>query len=446
MKYNWNTRYRERIIALCFLSSWYSRFGLAIIRPEYFETDEEQEVVKFLIAFYKSYRRPPEEDEILAEFHDYPEAQDLIENVMEYLDEDLTYPADMAVQFAKEQAMKLAILDSVQDIEKGKLSSIIDRVKAALAVGRDLTELGIDIKNITEWLPEDDETEKITTGIPLLDAKLQGGLARKEYGVVMAATNVGKTQLLVNFGFGALNPLVKANVVHISLEMSAKLIARRYGARIVGAFFQPDEKLSDYVADFRHMHKLRVYGQLRIRSWPSGMATLNDIRSYLDMLITTGFHPDLLIIDYPDIMHHERIGEHRHNISNTSVQIRGLADTYDIAIWGASQTNRSALNSEIVDLDAIAEDYGKVQIADVVLPISQTRQEYEDGLLRIYGGKVRNGPKHWQIRCEQYLEGHAVLGLEEITMKDLLEERRNRREEKDILGKLKDRKDSKAVV
>lgn len=440
-KYKWNEQYRERILALCFLPSWYSKFGTTVIKPEYFETDEEQEIAKFLVAFYKTYKRPPEADEILAEFHDSSDAQELIESILEFLDnDDLTYAADMAVQFAKEQAIKLAILDSVKDIEKGILSKTIARMEEALAVGQDLTELGMDILDTDAWLFHELNTEKIPTGIPLLDAKLNGGLAKKEYGVVMGDTNVGKSMALINFGFGALNPISKANVVHITLEMAEEWVAQRYGARISDNYLQPDDDLEDYKIEFCKMAKLRVHGKLRIKSWPSGMATVSNIRNYLDRLILRGFYPDLLLVDYPDIMKHEKVGELRHNISNTSVQLRGMADVYNVAIWGASQTHRIARSAELVDLDDIAEDYGKVRIADVVLAIAQTKEEYEEELLRIFAAKVRNGPKHWQIRCEQYAEGHAILGLEVITMKDLADERKKRKEEASILGKLKDRK------
>lgn len=440
-KYEWNRQFRARIIALCFLSSWYAKYGTSIIKPEYFETETEQAIVSFLNTFYQAYKRPPDLDEIAAEFVHDQDAVELVEQAFELAeDEDeLLYAQDRALQFAKEQAMKIAILQSVEDIEHGILSTAVNRVKKALAVGTDLTDLGLDFKNDFSWLLDAElEDNKIPTAIYHLDQALDGGMSKGEYGVVLGSTNVGKTQMLINIGFGALSRVGKQNVVHITLEMSAKKIALRYAARVNNYFFDPTQDTYDsYIQDFHYMSHLRTYGDLRIKQYPTRYATIHDIDNYLDRLEAIGWHTDVLIVDYPDIMRHENVGEYRHNISHTSEQLRRMAVERNILIWGASQANRSALNKELVDLDNIAEDYGKVQIADVVLAVSQTKVEYEAGMLRVFGAKVRDGKKHWVVVCEQDNVAHSILSRELKSVVSKKEEQDDMSEQKRKLLALK---------
>lgn len=440
--YVWNSSFRERVIALCLMPDWYSRFGTSVIKPEFFETEAEERVVKFLNDFHAKYRRVPYDDELASGFDTLPNssAQEqslkssvfaLINRVLDLTEEDLSYAEDRAITFAQEQAMKLAILQSVEDIQSGDLARPKQRVTEALQVGMDLSDLGILLKeNPRDWLVDFND-ERIQTGVEHLDIVMDGGLSRGEYGVILAASNVGKTMTLVNFGFGAAGIAQRANVTHVTLEMKAKKIARRYAARITNRFlkYQTYSDLDDYVIDFEHMGKLRTPGSIRIKEWPSGTCRIEDLHAYLDRLEASGYKTDLLIIDYPDIMRHRQVGEFRHNLSNTTTELRAMADERDIVVWGASQANRSALNREIVDLDTIAEDFGKVAIADVVVALCQTKEEYGDNLMRFFGAKVRDGAKGWIIRCLIYPKAHAIVSEEILSASDMNTIRREREDE-----------------
>jgi hypothetical protein len=401
--------------------------------------EEEQAIVGFILDFYQAYNRPPDQDELLSEFPTDEIARKIIISVYDRIDEDeeLDFAEERAITFAKQQAAKIATLDSIKDIERGTLSNIIPRFEKALEVGQDLTNLGLDFKAIESWLELEEETEKLTTGIPLLDDSLDGGLGRGEYGIVLAATNVGKTMMLVNIGFGAMDALGRHNVTHVTLEMNAKAIARRYAARTVDQFFNVHtDSVVKYIEDFKYMAHMRLFGQLRIKGWPSGQASVADIKTYVNRLEMNGFPTDVLIVDYPEIMRHANMGELRHNISNTTIQLRGLADGKKLALWGAAQTNRGGLNTEIVDLGDVSEDYGQMKHSDVVIAMSQTKDELREGLLRIYGAKCRSSSKGWQIRCKQHHEGHAIIGIDMIDMSDFERERVERAEQEEAMLKL----------
>lgn len=438
--YEYGPVFRERICALTLIPDWFARYG-TIISPKYFETEEERKFIKFTKNYYDQYQATPEHDEAGVHFNGDLEMPEFLDEVYDIAESgNLKFATDEIITFAKQQAMKLAILQSVDDLKSGDLAKPLTRVEEAQLVGKDMTDLGIDLKEPDDWLYHDPLGEVIPTGIQHLDEQF-GGISRGEYGLIVTTQGVGKTMTLINIGCGAASITSRCNVVHITLEMSAKKIMRRYAARITGRFLTKDDDQDEYRKEFDQFSKMKIRGNIKVKGWPSGIATLQDIQSYLTMLEYTGYHIDLLIIDYPDLMRHEKVGEYRHQLSNTTVGIRGMAGTRNIAIWGASQATRSAINAELVDLDHIAEDISKVATADVVITGSQTKEEYNEGLIRYYAAKIREGPKNWVVRCKQDHKAHAITSIDVMSVSEMLEEKRKRKDDmkndRDIKDRLK---------
>lgn len=440
--YAWNKTFRERIIALCFIPEWFTRYGNTVVIPEYFATEEEQMLVEFLLSYHKTYNRLPDDDEIMAEFADNAIISKLVDNVFELLDDEdnLDYAESMAIQFAQEQAAKIAVLECMDDIERGILSSLRPRIESALRVGQDLSDVGISVRDDAHiYLVEDPLDDIIPTGIYHLDLALNGGLARAEFGYVMGPSNVGKTYTLVNFGMGAASRLSRKPicVTHLTFEVSAEKAAARYAARITGRGYEPiRESLDEYLIDFERMGNLRLNGKIRIKHWPAGTCGMDDVKRYLDKLSMLDYNTDLLIVDYPDLMMHERIGEFRHNLAHTATQLSGLVSDRNMAGWGAAQSTRTSYFNEIVDLSDVAEDINKVRTADVVLTLNQSKEEYDLKQLRIFGAKNREGAKYWIIYCSQLVDSHSLESYDVMTWNDYLqaeseEKERRKREAKE---------------
>ena len=49
------------------------------------------------------------------------------------------------------------------------------------------------------------------------------------------------------------------------------------------------------------------------------------------------------------------------------IDLRGMSGELGIPIWTASQTNRSAIDSEVIETDKIADSYAKVMNADFIM-------------------------------------------------------------------------------
>lgn len=424
-KYEWNRDFRARIMALCLDPEWYAKYGTSLVRPEYFETDIEIATTSSIIDFYKKYDRMPDDDELVSILEgldlDSDDIAGTVTNLYYLAEEgDLDFAADQAVQFAKEQAMKIAILDSVKDIQKGVLSKPLERVAQAQMVGTNLKDLGLDLKTNKQWMLEESEGDKIHTGIYHLDMMLEGGLGRGELGIVMAATNVGKTMALVNIGCGAAGLLERRNVVHITLELNEKKVAKRYAARTVFRWILREDNPDEYLIAFEDAIKHRLPGRIRIKSWPPGVATAADIEAYLDRLKILGEPCDVLIVDYPDEMK-MKDGEYRFVIADVFRELRAIGVKWNVVVWAATQAGRQALSKELVTLGDIAESYQKATVSDVILAMCQTQSEQEEGLMRFYAAKVRDGDKGWMVKCHIDPDSHAIISEKVMSVSELKE-------------------------
>ena len=101
----------------------------------------------------------------------------------------------------------------------------------------------------------------------------------------------------------------------------------------------------------------------------------------------------MVLVDYADLLRPTRSSsEKRHELEETYEGLRGLAQTYEIPIWTASQTNRSGLNAEVITMEAISEAFNKCFVADFIFSLSRTVQDKQANKGRLFIAKNRNGP------------------------------------------------------
>jgi hypothetical protein len=119
------------------------------------------------------------------------------------------------------------------------------------------------------------------------------------------------------------------------------------------------------------------------------------LAAHIDRCVMQGFNPDLVIVDYADLL--KGVGS-RHAVRNDIMlgniyeDLRGMAGTYQIPVYTASQANRSALEDDIIEADKIAESYSKVMVADFVVSLSRKMTDKISGTGRWHVIKNRFGP------------------------------------------------------
>lgn len=205
--------------------------------------------------------------------------------------------------------------------------------------------------------------------------------------------NSGKSMMLVNIAANALS--VGYNVIYYTLELAEHKIGLRFDANFseIG-----QSEVVFHKESVREIVGKKCKGKLYIKSYPPRVATTNVFKSHIRQLNNQkGFKPDLIIIDYADIMGEvmtnvRRGGESAYE-SQGSVyeQIRAFSAEVGCPVWTASQATRAAASERILNAEHIAESFRKMHTADVAIGLSRTPEDKVDGTGRITLIKNRLG-------------------------------------------------------
>jgi replicative DNA helicase len=164
-------------------------------------------------------------------------------------------------------------------------------------------------------------------------------------------------------------------------------VGRRYDACFteipVGDIMDNKDQVKD------RLDKLR--GGLYIREYPAGQATVNTIHAHLEKCIQQNIEPDLIIVDYADLLTSKSSKEKRDKLDDIYTSLRGLASEMKLPIWTASQVNRSGAREEIIQGDRMAESYSKMMITDFAMSLSRSAEDKENGTGRWHIMKNRYG-------------------------------------------------------
>ena len=303
------------------------------------------------------------------------------------LPEGSDFIKDTALDFCKKQKLKEALIKSVELIKSSSFDEVSKVIDNALKLGSDNT-LGYDYLADFEARFIKKSRDPITTGWQDVDDISKGGLGKGELGVVVAPTGAGKSMVLVHLGAQALK--AGKNVLHYTLELADTVVGGRYDAAITGvelknlAVFK--EKIYDEIRD--------IEGKLIIKEYPTRSASIQTIKNHIEKLKRRDFSPDMIIVDYGDLIRPEKGGkdEKRHQLETIYEELRGIAQICECPVWTASQTNRSGINAEVITMESISEAFNKCFVADFIFTVSRTVEDKNTNQGRIFVAKNRNGP------------------------------------------------------
>ena len=378
---------------------------MPMVRDEYFEFPSHQKMFAVIIQFFLNYKKLPTDDQLLEEtkkvmasnelFGDYRDELEAINNLDEKSIDNQEYYLDLVEEFAKEQAVKDAILKSVDHLKKKNFGAIEDEVRSAFSVNRNV-DLGTNyfsgIKERWERLNSQQLVPKFRTPFETLNEALDGGLAHKEMAMVVAPPGVGKSLFLANQA--ARSVLDGHNVLYVSLEMAEDRVAQRLDS--IFTRIQQSE-LSNRVEDIQERLEIiskqwEDRGKLMVKEFPTKRLSVTGLRAFLNQLKNyEDFTPDVLIIDYLELMKTDKEMAEYQGQERLAQELRGVASEYGCLVWTATQTNREGKKVNIITDAELADSYGKIRVCDLVFSINQTEQEFDKGAARLYLMKSRNG-------------------------------------------------------
>ena len=348
-----------------------------VLKEEYFTSEAHKTVWLEIRKLFNKYNAPPTYDTLKTEISQYPEGELKESTINVLLDietkvnrQEIEYAIDKSLEFCKNQSMKGAILQSVELLKEGKFEEIQKTIEDSLKISTE-QDLGADYFDSFKSRQQVHARACIPTGFPLLDQNnvLDGGLAHGELGVVMAPTGGGKSFFLVNLGYGAL--AAGKNVIHYSFELSETHVGNRYDSRITGI---PTKELRSRMTEAENELTRFNGGQLFIKEYPPKVATINTIKFHMGRLLSNGFEPDLIIIDYGDLMKSRRgYDQKRFELESIFEDLRALSMEMKLPIWTATQSNRDGFNDDIITIDKVGEAINKAMVVDFFGTFSQRK-------------------------------------------------------------------------
>jgi replicative DNA helicase len=299
--------------------------------------------------------------------------------------EDTDYIIETSLDFCRKQKLKEAMLKSVKLLKTSSFDEISQVINEALKLGSD-SNFGHDYLKDFEQRFLFKARNPTPTGWPEIDTITHQGLGEGELGVVIAPTGAGKSMALVHLGAEALK--AGKNVVYYTLELADTVVGSRFDSCITNV---PLNDLSSFKEEIYEKVQM-LTGKLIVKEYPTKSASVNTLKNHVEKLINRGFKPDLILVDYGDLLRPiTTLKEKRHELETIYEQLRALAQIHNCCVWTASQTNRSGLNAEVITMESISEAFNKCFVADFIFSISRTAEDKLSNSGRIFIAKNRNG-------------------------------------------------------
>ena len=232
------------------------------------------------------------------------------------------------------------------------------------------------------YVIEEKEESKLLSGFVQLDAVLGGGFRKGSMTVWVGATSVGKTMMLVFQS--VMYALQGKNVLYVSLEDSKDVVLERFDKVLFSNVRGDAEELR------KRIELLRCMGRIEVMYDPK--MSIEELEGLVDGL---GEEVDVVVVDYGDLLRVEKGKRDADWVEQGEVfeRMMKLADKYDKWVVTASQANREAVDREVLSLSNIGRSFRKVQVAEYVVAISQTKEEEQQGLIRLVVLKNKFGKR-----------------------------------------------------
>jgi len=392
--------------------------------PQYFHVPEAQFVFALISNLFQKHEVVPTRDAIRDAAMKLLTVDDDYESILEIIDyepdpREIPIAKESLLDWARSKAFGLIYSEDALDAyERGEYDALTEIVENARRIV-DISDAGVDFFKTYQDAFEPTTEVKLTTGFKDLDRHInEGGPTRGECFVWMAPTGVGKSLVLVNSGVMSFRANLK--VLHVTLELSAFKTKQRY----IGAFTKtPLKQIRDKQDRIVHLidkEAATSSGGLIIYEFPPDEISVDTLYQVVKWLRRTkSWIPDVLIVDYLELMMSRRSHFNKEDYTQqkkVSTELRGLAKNENVLLFTATQTNRELSNKKgqgdqgggVIDVNRVAESYGKMMPSDYVVSLNQSPDEYKNGRLRFYIAKNRNGPKFKTISAKVNYETMVI--------------------------------------
>ena len=430
----------------------------SVFEAKYFDDPHIKLIFGFCKDYFGEYNELPSKDSIINSSEEEVEGlRNMIEEV-EALEFDVAsgyeFLLEQSNDYLKEKALKSAIIESVDEVEDPeRRNRIRDRIEDALV--KDLKiDLGLHyFGQLAERLTRifTATENRVPTFYPIFDEFINNGFPPFTLSILTAKIHGGKSNTMANFAarqaMNGLNPVI------ISLEMGEDAFAQRFD----GIYSQMDINRMYISRPYKRrlMDRLREIkategrGEVFIKQFPTGDASVLDFKIYLRELIMRDIKPHILYVDYINLMKTAYKVENNmySTVKRGAEELRALSFEFEIPVVSVSQLNREGTFVNFVELDFnyIAESLGVPATADfmAILGTDEDSMVYENEILykitkNRLGGRVGQFDKFYldakslkmydSSELDEWIEDAEISGDDRVSIDhDAIEERRSNR-------------------
>ena len=366
-----------------------------IVEADFFESDAHQWIVKESIKYFNEYRDLPTLNvfkvklEVVTNEVLKKSIVDNLKSIYQKMnDGDLKFIKEEFLEFCINQKLKNAIMESVDYLKIGQYEKIKTKFDEALKAGME-RNIGHDYGEDVEKRMTVMARSSINTKWEVIDGLMDGGLGPGELGIITACAGSGKSWVLCKLGAEAMKQ--GKNVVHFTLELNENYVGLRYDACFTGIDFQ---NIRNNISVVREKIA-QVPGKLIIKYFPIKTVSAHSLKAHCERLAMLGTKVDMIIVDYADILrpiNSDRNSNSYQEAGGIYEELRGVAGELQVPIWSASQSNRAAMDEDIIQANNISDSYRKIMTADFVMSLSRKVNDKVSNTARFHIIKNRFGP------------------------------------------------------
>ncbi len=369
---------------------------VGVLQPRFFKDKSITAVVRIIYDFFEERGEAPTITEVKSHLDTndlrdaFRKVVDRFKNIDQRFNKDELY--ENTEQFLKEKAVYHTMLDVADDCNEGNMdtSKILSKFEEACNINLS-ADVGIEFFSEIDTHIDDLKVEEkyIPSNWEWLDRKLSGGFLESGRSLYLFAggTNVGKSIFLGNI---ACNVAAQGKtVVLVSLEMSELMYAKRISTNVTQVPIFDLNASADIVkrrvVDYKDTHP---ESKLFIKEFPPNAITASQLSGYLQKLIHKGIKPDMVVLDYINLLHCPMGNNSYERVKHAAEQVRALSYTFQCPFITATQINRGGLNEANPGVENISESIGLAATADCIFSIWQEEGDNELGVIRL--GMVKN--------------------------------------------------------
>jgi hypothetical protein len=353
-----------------------------VFEDNYFDSPDVQELFRFTKEYFSEYQEIPDRSIIM---NSVPEDnRGTLETFLHHVDSteiNLAQNRDWLMAqtdlYLRDKAIKDAVRQSVEIIDQRQnTTDIRSLVEQALCrtinVDIGMNYFGDLGPRLTRMFT--DETQRIKTYFPAFDEIINGGFPPKTLNVFVAKIHGFKSNVMANMI--ARQVMNGHDVALASLEMSEDMFAQRfdgiYSLLDINRFYFNRRLQAQLVERLRAIKAMPTRGNLYIKSFPTGKASVNDFRTWVRELKMRGVELDAFYFDYLNLMASAEVAKSDNTYSSVksiAEETRAMGFEFDIPMISVSQLNRSGtfMSFEDVDFNSIAESMGVPATADFMM-------------------------------------------------------------------------------